>query len=55
MAELSCGGTLMGDTTGCASVRSSASARATVSVPVTGATKRCKNSLTACAGRACGS
>ena len=55
MAELSCGGTLMGETTSCASTRPSAANTPTVSVSLTGWTRRARNSLTLAAGRALGS
>ena len=55
MAELSCGGTLTGETTSSASTRPSACITGTRCTPVTGATSRARNAFTASAGRACGS
>ena len=55
MAELSCGGTLMGETMSSASTRPSAPNNGTRSVCVTGSTKRSRNAFTASADNACGS
>ena len=55
MAELSCGGTLMGETMSSASTRPRASNKGTRSVWVTGATNSARKAFTASAGRACGS
>ena len=55
MAELSCGGTLIGETTSCASTRPSAACSGTVSACCTGATNSAKNSFTLSAGSAAGS
>ena len=55
MAELSCGGTLMGEMMSSASTRPSASNTPTVSKPVTGVTRRARKSLTWAALSACGS
>ncbi len=55
IAELSCGGTLMGETRSAASTRPSASNTATDSVSRTGSTSRARKSLTASADSACGS
>ena len=55
MAELSCGGTLMGETRSSASIRPRASNTPTRSVAVTGSTRRARKALTLAAGRALGS
>jgi hypothetical protein len=55
IAELSCGGTLIGETTSCASTRSSAAKMLTVSVCLTGSTSFARNAFTSLARRACGS
>ena len=55
MAELSCGGTLIGEITSRASTRSSAAKMATSSTAVTGSTSRARNRFTSAARKACGS
>ena len=55
MAELSCGGTLMGEMTSSASTRPRASNTPTASVSLTGVTSRLRNSWTWAALSACGS
>ena len=55
IAELSCAGTLIGEITSAANTRSSACAKGSISVCITGCTNCAKNSFTLLAGKAVGS